>query len=258
MVALCVSTSIGQKKIRRSYSLHSGIQRKSTGCGRTGAVLPSGTGLKFRSGPVLTFFPVPQINIHDRYEVTSQEDESGKQVSLRRHGACTKLNEMTIVSRKKPRKFKVFDVRRIYFCLSKQARLAPKKKLGDARPDADGAWRLFHNVGRMNEPPAVCAALLLHFALALECMTGPVATQVLVRHDGTTLARSHARLLRHSVFARTFLLPVACPSCPIMQRLENERKVPQSPTSTTHLLKDLMYRLQYKKDLLVAPDNERI
>ena len=168
---------------------------------------------------------------------------------------CTRLNEMTIVSRKKPWKFKVFDVRRIFaffvflfffffrriFCLSKQ--LAPKKKLGDARPDADGAWRLFHNVGRMNDPPAVCAALLLHFALALECMTGPVATQVLVRHDGTTLARSHARLLRHSVFARTFLLPVACPSCPIMQRLENERKVPQSPTSTTHLLKDLTYRL---------------
>ena len=29
MVALCVSTSIGQKKIRRSYSLHRGILRKS-------------------------------------------------------------------------------------------------------------------------------------------------------------------------------------------------------------------------------------
>ena len=83
--------------------------------------------------------------------------------------------------------------------LSFQARLAPKKKLSDARPDADGAWRLFHNAMEcwQNDPPAVCAALLLHFALALlECMTGPVAAQVLVRHDGATLARSLARLFR--------------------------------------------------------------
>ena len=43
-----------------------------------GAVLPSGTGLKFRSGPVLIFSCATNI-------VTSEEDEW--KTSLRRHGA---------------------------------------------------------------------------------------------------------------------------------------------------------------------------